>query len=116
VIYANYLTHHQTYFVMITSLAACSVFVIAQSIVAVYYIHRAVAQKKRQYIDAVIVALNTRAAGSLHGEGFPNDLLAFRNHLIGVRTFPYTGGALLAVNVFRFAPALLAIGTYIKHP
>jgi len=116
IISAQYLTHRETYFVMMVSLTACSLLAVAQSVAAVYYIHKAVAQKKRDCIDAVTARLNDQLVPTLHGERFPNELLAFRNHLIGIHTFPYAGGALVAVNVIRFAPAALAVIGLLKHP
>ena len=115
IIYAMYLTHRETYLVITTSLIACSLLAALQSISAVYYIHKAVAQKKRESIEALASRLNGRFAASLQGEAFPNDLLSFRNHLMGVHTFPYATGALVAVNVIRFAPAVLALVAYFKR-
>jgi hypothetical protein len=114
IIYAMYQTHRQTYLVMTVSLVSCSVVAGIQSIAAVYYIHKAVAQKRRECIEEVVARLNECLAPSLQGQKFPNDLLAFRNHLIGIHTFPYAPGALLAVNVIRFAPALLAVISFLK--
>jgi|GEM_PF-6781779 len=116
VIFANYLTHRHTYLVMTASFVACSVLAVAQSLGAVYSIHRAVAQKKRECIEVLTAKLNYQFALSLAGEHFPDDLLAFRNHLLGVRTFPYTGEALIAVNVLRFTPVALAVVGYFRHP
>ena len=116
VICANYLTHRHTYLVMTASFVACSALAVAQSLGAVYSIHRAVAQKKRECIEIITAQLNRQFALSLDGQHFPDDLLAFRNHLLGVRTFPYTAEALVAVNVIRFAPVAVAVVGYIKHP
>lgn len=116
VIVGNYFTHRHTYLAMTASLVACSVLAVAQSLGAVYSIHQAVAQKKRACIDAVTAQLNNQFALSLRGEHFPDDLLAFRNHLLGIRTFPYTGEALVAINVMRLAPVALAFVGYFRHP
>jgi hypothetical protein len=110
IIYAMYMTHRQAYLVITVSLIACSVLAILQSVFAVYYIHKAIAQKKSEYIQAVTERLNEQFAASFQQNGkFPNDLLTFRNHLMSVHTFPYTSGALIAVNVIRFVPAALAV-------
>jgi hypothetical protein len=116
VIYAMYQTHRQAYLVMVTSLVFCAGVAIAQSVVAVFHIHKAVAQKKKACIEAVAAKLNEQVATSLRGGTFPHDLLVFRNHLIGIHTFPYTAKALVAVNFIRFAPAVLAIFSYFKDP
>jgi hypothetical protein len=111
---AMYMTHRTTYPAMIASLIACSVLAIAQSVVAVYYIHKTVAKKKRECIEAMTSRLSQQFAASLSrdNERFPNDLLAFRNQLIEVHTFPYAAGALAAVNMIRFAPVAIAVVSY----
>lgn len=114
VICAMYLTHRHTYLVMTGSLIACSILAVVQSIGAVWFIHKTVALKKRETIEAVTAKLNAQFASSVQGEHFREDQLAFRNHLMGIRTFPYAAGALIAVNVIRFAPAALAIVGYVK--
>ena len=113
IFYAMYLTHRQTYLAMIVGLLACSFLAIAQSVAAVYYIHKTVAKKKRECIEITAVRLNQQFALSLDaGDKFPSDLLAIRNHLVEVHTYPYASGALVAVNIFRFAPAIIAVMSY----
>jgi hypothetical protein len=57
--------------------------------------------------------LNQQFTSSLQkGVRFPSDLLALRNHLVGIHTYPYATGALAAVNAIRFAPAALAVIAY----
>jgi hypothetical protein len=114
VMYAMYMTHRTTYPAMIASLIACSVLAIAQSVVAVYHIHKTVAQKKSECIEAMTARLNQQFTASLsqENERFPNDLLAFRNQLIETHTFPYAASALAAVNVIRFAPVAIAVISY----
>jgi len=110
IIYAMYMTHGQAYLAISVSLAACSILAVIQSVAAVYYIHKAVAQKKSKYIEAVTERLNEQVAASIQSKGkFPDDLLTFRNHLMGLHTFPYTSGALIVVNTIRFVPAALAV-------
>lgn len=113
VIYAMYMTHRQTYLAITVALTACSFLAIAQSVTAVYYIHKTVAKKKRECIEDMTARLNKQFASSLQqGDKFPSDLLAFRNHLVDLHTFPYARGALIAVNVLRFAPVALAVISY----
>ena len=114
VISAMYLTHRGTYLVMAASLTASSCLAVLQSVAAVYYIHKAVSQKKEACIDIVIARLNDQFSSSLGGNAFPQDLLAFRNHLMGIHTFPYASSALIAVNIIRFAPAAIASVTFAR--
>ncbi|HEV2737638.1 MAG TPA: hypothetical protein VGU66_03570 [Candidatus Elarobacter sp.] len=107
IIYGNYVTHHQTYFAMIAALIGCTAVAIVQSFLAVYFIHRAVAKKKRQVIEAVTAQMNALISAPTGKDAFPSDLLAYRNHLMGVRTFPYARGVLIAVSVIQAAPTVL---------
>jgi hypothetical protein len=119
-IYANfiavratmYLTHHTTYFVANAALLGCSVAAAAQSILAVYSIHRVLVRKKRECIEALASRLNLDVDTTLRAGGrFSSDVLALRNHVAGLYTYPYAKPALAAVNVVRFLPAALAVAT-----
>jgi len=117
-IYANfitvrammYLTHHTTYFVANASLLGCSVAAAAQSVIAVYSIHRVLVRKKHECIEALAHRLNVDVDTTLRAGGrFSSDVLAFRNHVAGLYTYPYAKPALAAVNVIRFLPAAFAL-------
>lgn len=113
--YAMYLTHRRPYLALVASLTAACTLAITQSVVAVYSIHTAVARTKRAYVEAMAIQLQARVADSLARERpFPSDLLAIRDRLLGVHTFPYAGEALVAVNALRFAPGALAIISYFR--
>ncbi|MDQ3820399.1 MAG: hypothetical protein M3362_22335 [Acidobacteriota bacterium] len=113
VIFAMYITHRQTYLAMMVSLIACSFLAIIQSLIAVYYIHKAVSKKKRECLEATTIRLNQQFASSLQqGSKFPSDLLEFRNYLVKIHTFPYVTNALVAVNVIQFTPAAIALMSY----
>ena len=113
VMYMMYLTHRQTYLAIVVSLIACSFLAMAQSLSAVYYIHKTVAKKKREFMEAMTLKLNKRFTSSLKDDSpFPSDLLAFRNHVVDIHTFPYASGALVAVNFIRFAPVALGVISY----
>jgi hypothetical protein len=122
-IYANfitvrammYLTHHTTYFVANAALLGCSVAAAVQSIWAVSSIHRVLVQKKRECIDALGHRLNAAVDTTLRGGQFSSDILAFRNHIAGLYTYPYAKPALAAVNVIRFVPAVIAVGTLLLN-
>ena len=118
VIYAMYLTHRAAYLVMLASLIASSALAITQSVVAVYYIHKAIGEKKSDCLAAVVKRLNDVVSLTMPPRNaFPGDLLALRNHIAGVHTFPYAQGAAAAVNIIRFAPAAIAVlGLFVKWP
>jgi len=117
VIYAMYFTHRVAYPVMIASLVASSALTLGQSVVAVYYIHQAISKKKRECLDIVASRLNSLVPDSMPPKAkFPSELLAFRNHILSLHTFPYAKGASAAVNVIRFAPTAMAVvGLIIKY-
>jgi hypothetical protein len=107
IIYGNYMTHRQTYLAMVAALVGCTVVAIAQTFLAVYFIHRAVAKKKRQVIEAVTAEMNAAILTPAWKDAFPSDLLAYRNHLMGVRTYPYARSVLVGVSVIQAAPTVL---------
>jgi len=114
VIYAMYQTHRTTYFVMMGSLIGCSLLAICQSILAVFYIHKAVARAKRTLMTDIAERLNGHIDESLRSHGrFPNDLLALRSHVMQVRTYPYASGVAAAVNAIRVAPLVLAAAIHL---
>ncbi|MEA2237241.1 MAG: hypothetical protein QOC81_1965 [Thermoanaerobaculia bacterium] len=122
-IYANfilvrsmmYLTHHTTYFVANAALLGCSVAAAVQSVVAVYSIHRVLVRKKRECIEALGRRLSVDVDTTLRvGGRFSSDILAFRNHVAGLYTYPYARPALAAVNLIRFLPAALVLVTVLK--
>jgi len=112
--FAMFITHRETYLAVVASLAAAFALAITQSIAAVYSIHTSLAKKKSESLEAMAERLNRQFDSSLgKGTRLPSDLLTFRNHLADVYTYPYATGALTAVNVIRFAPAALAVITYV---
>jgi hypothetical protein len=115
VICLMYITHGHAYEAITTALLTCSVLVIVQSIAAVYYIHKAVRQKKFECIKEIAEKLNQGAAESIQADKhFPNDLLALRTHVMGLHTFPYTAFALMVVNVIRVLAPALAVFAFFK--
>jgi hypothetical protein len=113
--YAMYLTHRRPYLALVASLTAACALAVTQSVVAVYSIHTTVARTKRAYVEAMTIQLHARVADSLAGNSaFPSDLLAVRDRLLGVHTFPYAAETLVVVNALRFAPAALAVLSYFK--
>lgn len=112
---ANLATHHRTYFVSMTALIVLTVLVVGQSVFAVISIPLIVAAKKREKMSEIMERLNKQTKSSLSGDEFPN-LLALRNHVMGVRLFPYTGATLIAVNALRVVtPVAVTVISALKN-
>lgn len=101
VAFSMFLAHGHLYFAIAVVLPGFCLIVVAQSVGAVFDLHRAIAQKKRQQVAALSARLNAHFVSSLHGEHFPSNMLALRNHLTRMRTFPYAMPALIGVNVIQ---------------
>ncbi len=109
------ITHKRTYFVTESALIFCSLFLIALSVIGVYSVHRFVVDKKRDCLRSVGKKIDDQLRGALDGDlEFHGDFLILREHLIGLRTYPYTSKAMLAVVVLRYTPAIVALVSMIK--
>lgn len=102
-------THKGNYYSIWSSVVISFVLIFVQSIFGVYYIHAFVQQKKHDVLDAVNRRLNQSLLTTGSSKHFPEDLLALRNHLASIRSFPYTRGVRFAVNALRFAPAVAGL-------
>jgi hypothetical protein len=109
-------THDRTYFVTRSGAIFCSVAITVQSVAAVWAIHAFVRKKKQARLREITKRLDEDLESSLkHYDSFRNDLLAARNHVHGIHTFPYAAKVALAVNGLRFAPAAIAIISFVTR-
>jgi hypothetical protein len=104
-------THDRTYFVTRSGLIFCSVAITVQSVAGVWAIHSFVRRKKR----ARLREITKRLDDDLNNNTFRHDLLAARNHVRGIHTFPYAAKVALAVNALRLAPAVIAIVSFVSR-
>ena len=103
-------THSRNnYATIVVPLLVVSLVFIAQSFGAVYYIHRFAAIKKKESLAIINEHLNNEMQSVFATKRFSTGLIYARNHLIGIRTYPYANVSALLVNGFRFIPALAAI-------
>ncbi len=106
-------THHKTYFVIEAGFILVSLLAIAQTFGAVVAIHRVIKKKKHECLDNIAAVINQQVAAT--AAAFPNDLLSYRNHVMGLHTFPYARGTLAAVNMLRFAPIVVAVASLTRN-
>lgn len=115
VIAGMFLTHERTYFVTQSALVFCSVACVLQSVWGVWAIHTFVQIKKRLCLQEITKRLNRDLSASLNSsDDFRDDLLAARNHIATIHTFPYATRVAFIVNSLRFAPVALALVTFAK--
>jgi len=111
-----FLTHERTYFVTSSALIFCSAATTAQSIAAVWAIHSFVRTRKRMLMREITKRLDSNLKSSIDkSETFRGELLAVRNHVQSIKTFPYAANVALIVNAIRFAPVVIAIVTFVKR-
>lgn len=106
-------THQKTYFVTRSALLFCSSALVLQTIAGVLAIQRAVAGKKKSCLQQMALELDRRLAGGLRGGGdLPADLLALRDHVMSIYTFPYSQSIRYIVGAVNLVPTVLAIISY----
>jgi len=103
------LTHLGNYPTIWGSIIVSFLLLLVQSIAGVYHIHLFVRSKKREVLGAVNVFLNQALMKAGQSKKFPGDLLALRNHVAAIRSFPYARGVRLFVNILRLSPAALGL-------
>lgn len=101
-------THDYRQHTTTVPLLCTSAFLILQSLGTVYYLHKAVHQQRLAAVERVNEALNHNFS-ALPTDDFPNHLFAIRNHLLSVKTYPYSSVARSLVNIIRTAPAVWAL-------
>lgn len=104
-------THDRTYFVTRSALIFCSIAITVQSVAGVWAIHSFVRRKKRARLRDITKRLDS----DLENDKLCHGLLAARNHVHGIHTFPYAAKVTLAVNALRLAPAAIAIVSFINR-
>jgi hypothetical protein len=108
VIFALLETHSYRHHTTTVPLLCTSGFLIFESVGIVYYLHKAVKQQRRSALEQVNIVLN-QSFNTLPKVDFPNHLLAVRNHLLGVKTYPYSGATRSLMNLIRAAPVVWAV-------
>jgi hypothetical protein len=109
------LTHSARYSTLTLSALFASIIFVVQSFGAVYYIHRFVAIKKHEFLVVINNQLDIQMLTTVAAGQFSSDLLMARNHLISLRTYPYTRQVAAVVNAIRLSPALLGLLKFFPH-
>lgn len=106
-------THKWDYISIWSSVIISFFLIIIQSILGVYYLHTFVRQKKREVLTVINRFLNESLLATPKDRRFPEDLLAVRNHITHIRSFPYARGARWLVNFLRLSPAAAGLAKII---
>lgn len=109
VIACLFITHKNNYATLVVALFAASVLLIVQSLGAVYYIHKFVQIKKSESVKEINELLNEEMRSTIRAGRFSSDLLAARNHILALNTYPYAKHTLALVNTLRYLPAAVAL-------
>jgi len=110
VLYMLHVTHAtKTYLTVTVPWFGLSFIFIIQSFGAVYHIHKFAAIKRNESLQMIGAFLNTQMLNLLTEKKFSADLIHARNHLLGLKTYPYAGPALAVVNAIRYVPAIVAV-------
>ncbi len=110
VLYMLHITHvTKTYLLVTAPWSGLSLLFFVQSFGAVYHVHKFAAIKRRESLETISKLLTTEMDSLSTGKKFSADLIHARNHLLGLKTYPYAKPALAVVNAIRFAPAIVAV-------
>jgi hypothetical protein len=107
------LTHKGDYVSIWSSVIVSFILIVVQSILGVYFIHIFVRQKKKEVLATINKYLNASLITFGNRRTFPQDLLAVRNHIAQIRSFPYARGARFLVNFLRLSPAAAGLAKLI---
>ena len=107
--YALSITHRYTYLSLIFGVLIVSALLIGQSIYGIYSVSKTIASER----EIFVALLNQRIAKAMEGtrKNFSSAVAAmqYRDRVLSVTPYPYSGRIAAAVNVLRFAPSAIAI-------
>jgi hypothetical protein len=107
--YALSITHRYNYLSLIFGVIIISVLLVGQSIYGIYSVSKIITSERETFV----ALLNQRIAKAMEGarKNFTSAVAAmqYRDRVLAVTPFPYSGRLAAAVNVLRFAPAGIAI-------
>src|ERR1700733_621635 len=107
--YALHVTHKYTYLSLVVGAVASSIALILQSLYGIYWVARAIRSQR----EAEIADLNTRIRNAMdddkHNFTAAVATMEYRDRVLSVSPYPYSGAALTMVNVLRFAPTVIAL-------
>jgi len=110
VLYALHVTHAaKTYLTVTVPWFCLSLVFLIQSFGAVYHIHKFASIKRNETLHMIGGFLNTQMLYLLTEKKFSSDMIHARNHLLALKTYPYSGPVLAIVNAIRYAPAAIAV-------
>jgi len=110
------LTHERKYETLVLFASLASIGFIFQSVGVVYSIRRFVQEKKREYLEVINKKLDSQVRAAIPA-GSLADLLIVRNHVLSLKSHPYTRQASVIVNAIRFAPvAIVALKLINERP
>lgn len=110
ILYALHVTHAaKTYLLVAVAWFGLSFVFIVQSFGAVYHIHKFAAIKRKEALQLIGKTLTEQMLSLLTERKFSADLIHARNHILGLKTYPYSGPVLALVNAIRYTPAIVAL-------
>ena len=106
VLFALSITHANNYPTLVLSIGFVSILSISHSFYGVYYVQKIVKDKKNEYLDSINLELNKRVKNL---KSFSQDLIFLRNHILSVKTYPYTRFISFFINTFRISSGIITL-------
>lgn len=110
VIIALKFTHTKEYFTINFPMITMSIFFIIHNFIGVYYLHKLIKTQKNLFLNKVNSMLNNKIDDL---SSFSYELLLLRNHIISIKTYPYSKSVFIFINLLKFSPSIIAVVNYI---
>jgi hypothetical protein len=104
-----HITHRYTYASLIIGGAAVTALFIVHSIFGIAWVAKAIKTQRNEAVDSLNDRIRSMMEGDKRSFTAAVATMAYRDRVIAVASFPYSGGVSYAVNFLRVAPALTVI-------
>lgn len=111
-VFAFYFTHRYTYLSLLVAAFSVSLLFIVQSVYGIYWVSQTIVSERRLAVASLNEKITDAMNGNRRNSAVAGTTLQYRDKVLSVHALPYSHGVGVAVNVLRFAPAMLAI---LKH-
>jgi hypothetical protein len=112
-VYAFHFTHQYTYLSLIAGAFGVSVLLIVQSVYGIYWVSQTISAERKEIVGVLNDQIAKAMGGARKSFAEAGATLQYRDRVISVSSFPYSGSIAAAVNVIRVAPAALTVARLI---
>jgi len=108
-IWPLHLTHQSSYPSLIAGTLALSALLMLHSIYGIWWVARAIKSQRDEAVDSLNERIRTLMEPQRRSFAAAVAAMEYRDRVLSVASYPYSGGIWVAVNVLRFAPAAAVV-------